>query len=318
MNRLARAAVLALVTAVALSGCIRYNVDMTLASDDTATGSVILAVQSGVGEQMGVASDDEALAQLFGESPFGPGFTESDYAEGDWVGKSYSFDALPIDELTDFSDLFTITREGDEFVVQGPDAPMTQDDLDQLPDGAESKLSITFPGEVTEQNGTLTGTTVTWDLFSATEAIHAKGKASAGSSGLPTALLIGGAIALVVLLGAALVVFMVVRKRGAVAPVTPTPLDAVDEPLAVDADVAPADDDALAPDDALALDAGTVPTSEDAPSRVDASGLEAEPVKATKPVKTTKPAAAAKPVKTTKPAKATPPAAGTPEEDSKS
>ena len=245
MNRLARATVLAFVTVVALSGCIRYNVDMTLAPDDTASGSVVLAVQTGVGEEMGVASDDEALTQLFGESPFGSAFVEKDYAEGDWVGKSYSFDSVPIDELADLSDIFTITHEGDNYVVQGPDAPMTQEDLDQLPPGAESKLSITFPGEVTDTNGTVDGTTVTWNLFSATEAIHAEGKASAGSSGLPTALLVGGAIALL-LIGAAVVVFLATRKRGSstpaadAAPVADAPVDGIADAPVADAPVADA------------------------------------------------------------------------------
>ena len=65
MTRLARAAALALLAAVALSGCIRYNVDMTVSADNTASGTVVIAVEKGIGEQAGLGSDEEALAQLF-------------------------------------------------------------------------------------------------------------------------------------------------------------------------------------------------------------------------------------------------------------
>ncbi|NYI40073.1 LppM family (lipo)protein [Demequina lutea] len=227
MKRLARAVVLALVTVVALTGCIRYNVDMTLAQDNTASGTIVIAVQKGVGQQMGVGSDQEALVQLFGESPFGPNFTPKDYADGDWVGKSYAFSAVPITDLADLASLFTVTRDGDVFSVDGPGAPVTADEKKQLPPGAESNLSITFPGEVIESNGTVKGTTVSWNLFAMTGPVHATAKATVPGSGswLPTWVLIAGGAALVALIGAAVTVLLVRRRRNPVTPVGPEPID---------------------------------------------------------------------------------------------
>ncbi|NTV40114.1 MAG: hypothetical protein HGA51_09215, partial [Demequinaceae bacterium] len=228
MKRIARASALALLAALALSGCIRYNVDMTLSEDDTASGTIVIAVQKGVGEQMGVATDKEALTQLFGDSPFGPDFTPKEYADGDWVGQSYTFDAVPITDLADLASLFTVTRDEDVFAVDGAAAPVTDDQKSQLPPGAESKLSITFPGEVIDSNGTVDGRTVTWDLFTMTDPIHATGNAtgpgSGSGSGVPTWMLIGGAVALVVLVGAVVAVILV-RRRGATEPINPAPLD---------------------------------------------------------------------------------------------
>ena len=112
MKRLAHAAVLTLLATLTLSGCIRYNVDMTLSENNTASGNIVIAVQKGVGEQMGVANDHEALAQLFGEPPFGAEFTPKEYADGDWVGQSYTFDDVPITELADLVALQGLLVDG--------------------------------------------------------------------------------------------------------------------------------------------------------------------------------------------------------------
>jgi hypothetical protein len=226
MKRLARAVALALVTAVALSGCIRYDVDMTLSSDNTASGTIVIAVQKGVGEQMGLTSDQDALTQLFGESPFGPNFTPKEYKDGDWVGKSFTFSGVAIDNLADLASIFTVTRDGDRFSVEGAGAPVTEDEKTQLPPGAESRMTITFPGPVIESNGTIDGNSVTWDLFAMTDPVHATAKATAPGSGssLGTWVLIGGGAALAVLIGVAIFV-LVRRRRNPSAPTSPEPID---------------------------------------------------------------------------------------------
>ncbi|MBC7299073.1 MAG: hypothetical protein H5T82_09275, partial [Demequina sp.] len=188
MNRIARVAALSLVAVLALSGCLRYNVDITLDSDNKASGSVIMAVQKGIGEQMGAASDEDALAQLFADSRFegqSGNFSVDDYAEGDYIGKSYSFDGLDLDQVNAaFGELFSIERVGDQFVVSSESSPTNADEIDQVPTGAESLLSITFPGEVSggETNGTIEGKTVTWDLFAQTEPISATAGATSDSA----------------------------------------------------------------------------------------------------------------------------------------
>lgn len=229
MKRLAQAVVLTLVAVVALSGCIRYNVDMTLSQDNTASGTIVIAVQKGVGQQMGVATDQDALTQLFGESPFGPNFTPKDYKDGDWVGKSYTFDAVAITDLADLASIFAVTRDGDVFTVDGAGAPVTDDEKKQLPPGAESSLSITFPGDVIESNGTISGKTVTWNLFDMTDPVHATAKATSNGSGssIPAWILLTGIAALVILVtGAVVIVVLMRRRRNLASPALPAPLDA--------------------------------------------------------------------------------------------
>lgn len=246
MKTLARTAALTILAVVALSGCIRYDVDMKLAPDGTASGVVIFAIESGSFEDMGVSSDEEALEQTFGESPFDERFVEADYVDGDWVGKSYTFDSIPVDELVGLEELFAVTKVGDEFVLDGPDAPMSEDERAEVPPGAESKVSVTFPGKVTEHNGELSGNTVTWDLFAMSEPLHAKGGATGSGSGggsSSSMLLIGGVV-LLVLIGAA-IAFVLLRRKGASG--TPTASSYETAPPPPSADFSPSASDAPAP-----------------------------------------------------------------------
>lgn len=227
MIRMARVAALGLVAVLALSGCLRYNMDITLDSDNTASGTIVTAVQKGIGEQMGAASDEEALAQLFADSPFEDGsdnFRVDDYAEDDYLGKSYSFDGLELDQLNaTFSELFSIERVGDQFVVTSESAPVNADEIDQVPSGAESMLSITFPGEVSgsESNGTIDAKTVTWDLFAQTEPISATANATPDSA-FPIWLIFVALALLAVLAGIAMVVVVLVRKQKSTTLAPPT------------------------------------------------------------------------------------------------
>ena len=244
MNRIAKSAVLSLVVVLALSGCLRYNMDITLSSDDTVSGTVITAIQSGVGEQMGVDSDEEALAELFADSPFDTEsgkFSVSDYAEDDYVGKLYSFDGLDLDQFgVSFAELFNVERVGDQFVVSSDAAPANADQIDQIPTGAESMLSITFPGEVTDHNGTLDGKTVTWDLFAQTEPLSATADATSSGGSFPMWLVVVALGILAVLIGVAVVVVLVVRKNKGPAPTTMPAPPAPPAPTAIMPDQDPA------------------------------------------------------------------------------
>lgn len=221
MNRTARAAALGLFTVLALSGCLRYNIDATFDSDNTASGSVVTAVQEGIGEQMGVDSDQAALDELFADSPFAADaeqFSVEDYAQDDYIGKRYTFNDLDLDQFNAvFGEQFTVTRVGDEFVLASETAPANADELDQIPTEIESMLSITFPGEVTDTNGTVEGNTVTWDLFSQTEPLAATANATGGSS-FPVTLLLIGVGVLVVLIAVALGLVWLVRNQRSAAP----------------------------------------------------------------------------------------------------
>ncbi|WP_084099792.1 hypothetical protein [Demequina sp. NBRC 110051] len=213
MTTVARTLLVALVSALALTGCIRVEMNVTLNDDDTISGDMLMAVQSGSGELLGV-TDDELIDQLFGD--IDRSFPEGEatgFAEDDYVGKRVTFDNQPFSALDFDSDELSVIRDGDEYVVEGALAVSDQaGDLGDLPADARMTLALTFPGEVSETNGELddSGRTVTWDLINGPETIEARGAATADDS-FPWWIALGVGLVLGVAAGVVLVV--VTRRR---------------------------------------------------------------------------------------------------------
>ncbi|GMA35510.1 hypothetical protein GCM10025876_17140 [Demequina litorisediminis] len=163
-------------------------------------------------------SDDDLIEQMFGdvETSF-PGGTITDYAEDDFIGKSVTFEDQPFSDLDFDTDELSITREGDEYVVEGAlSAGEEAAGLGELPEDASMTLTLTFPGEVTDTNGTVddSGRTVTWDLISGPETIEARGGATAGGS-FPLWIVLVVGLALGV--GAGVVLVLVTRRKNSLA-----------------------------------------------------------------------------------------------------
>ncbi len=215
------------VAALALAGCMRMQVDATVTEDDTVNGTVILALADSVLELAGDEADG-----LWEESGFegDEGVTSEDYAQDGFTGKKYTFADTPLSEFSD-QDL-SITREGDEFVVDGnlDMSDMGSEDLEGLPgmegilDSFEITVAFTFPGEVVSSNGTVDGNTVTWEAQPGQpNPLEARAKASA-SSPLPLGLILG-IVGAVVVVGAVVAVFLVTRRRRRGAPAGAAPVE---------------------------------------------------------------------------------------------
>ncbi|WP_084079397.1 LppM family (lipo)protein [Demequina sp. NBRC 110057] len=287
MKTASRSLVLALVSALALTGCIRVEMNVTLNEDDTVSGDMLMAVESGSGELLGV-TDDELIDQMFGDvdSSF-PDGEVTDYAEDDYIGKQVSFDEQPFSALDFDSDELSITREDDEYVVEGAlSVGEEAGDLSDLPSEASMTLSLTFPGEVTETNGELddSGRTVTWDLIDGPETIEARGGATAdGSFPLWIVLVVGLALGV----GAGIVLVVVTRRRAgaqeqpateagaadagaefAPEPTLPTPTVVPGEAPTEPVTTSPAEPtDTPAPGDSAATDDTAAPEDEDRPDQ---------------------------------------------------
>jgi hypothetical protein len=184
---------------LALSGCIRMTTDITLHEDNTVSGEIVMAVQEGSGAMMDM-TDDELVASMNEDNPAGKmtDATVSKYNEDGYVGTRVTFKNEPLDNFSGVDG--TITREGDTFVFKGtaPDSEETS----QAPPGAVATMSVTFPGAVSDHNGTLEGNTVTWDLLTLTEAPYATGSAIGGGGGssAATILILGGAVLLALII----------------------------------------------------------------------------------------------------------------------
>jgi hypothetical protein len=203
------AIVATVVLVLGLSGCVRVISDITLHENNTASGEMVVAVQEGIGESMGM-TDQEFADQLNADSGTDTmtNAKVAPYKQDGYVGTRITFSDEPIDTFKGADG--AITREGDTFVFQGTATDSSE--TEGLPEGsgAIATMSITFPGAVTEHNGTLKGNTVTWDLLTLTEAPYAKGSAIGGGGSSPLAVIIIAAIALAAL---AIVGIVLMKRR---------------------------------------------------------------------------------------------------------
>lgn len=211
MNGLVRVAVVVIASALALAGCVRVQVDLTLTPDETVDGTMVLALESGIGALLDT-TDRDLAEQVFGEAE--DAFDDSvvtPYTQDNYVGRMVTFDGQPIGNLALGSGDFTIQREGDYYVVNGTIDSTVPAQHNDIPATAQMSLSVTFPGPVYQHNGSLKGRTVTWDLTNAPEQLHAVG-ATAAVTGSPTWL--ATAIGIAILAGIALLLLVIMHHRG--------------------------------------------------------------------------------------------------------
>jgi hypothetical protein len=182
-----RLALLALVGALALSGCLRFSADLTLDPENTISGQFVVAVKEGTADDYGM-SDREMAQELWSDYPRAdslPDATFADYAKDGYVGVTASFVDTPLDVFAPTATDWGVARVGDEFVISGPSNAVTQAAQSELPEGsavseltdAQFTVSVTFPGDVTDHNGSAVNRTVTWHLQDAPPELSAHGSA---------------------------------------------------------------------------------------------------------------------------------------------
>lgn len=217
MNKITRAIALTAVTAIALTGCVRVEMNIDLQEDDTANGEMIFAFSQ---EMLALAGEDSLEEMLGQDQDIEGAVTEryesedtNDAGEPAFVGTRTTFTGQPLSEFDAAGDDLSIVRDGDDYVVSGqPEDINDQTGGETLPGDAQLTMSITFPGEVSSHNGVLEGNTVTWDLLTHTGAIEARGSATEGGGGFPLWLI----IAIVALVGVGIgitVVLVSANKR---------------------------------------------------------------------------------------------------------
>ncbi|MBC7299072.1 MAG: hypothetical protein H5T82_09270 [Demequina sp.] len=184
-----RLALLAAVATLALGGCLRFTADLTLDPDNTVSGQYVVAVEKGTGDNFGM-SDRDMAQELWGEYAKAKTLADvsyGDYSEDGYVGVTVSFADAPLDTFAPSDGDWGIQRVGDEFVVSGPSnavsltaqGELPQDDVSSHLADAQFIVRVTFPGDVTQNNGSVTNRTVTWQLQDAPPELSARGSAIA-------------------------------------------------------------------------------------------------------------------------------------------
>lgn len=190
MKTIPRAVALAALAILALSGCLRYEMNVDLHSDDTATTVITAGLSPETADQVGEDVFDEVLATGEDDGVVAEPYASEEVDENGnplFTGARTTRESQSLSELN-FVGGLGVVRDGDDFVVSGDAIDLAAEAGGELPEDVEASVSFTFPGKVASHNGQLDGTTVTWDLTTHTESFEARGGASSG--GFPTWLII--------------------------------------------------------------------------------------------------------------------------------
>ena len=215
---------LALTLLFALSGCVKLDMDMMIRADNTVDGTLIMAVDKGLLTAMGL-SEAVILKQFEAQGPFTGenrpkkgSVTQKPYNADGRIGQVYTYQDVPLSEFGGGAGGLSITRKGDRFFVNGvvdmttntPTTPQEKTITERFGTTAETRIRMTFPGEVLKSNGKIDGRSVTWyPKIGEKTMLTAEARASAIIPILLAA--VGGAALLLVIV--ALVIFLLVRRR---------------------------------------------------------------------------------------------------------
>lgn len=203
--------------AVALTGCIKMDMDLTL-DGDTASGSVIVAMDRSLLDMAG-AEPEDMLGDLRDEADLPEDATVEPYEDDDYIGQRLIFEDEPLSEFAGDEMSISYDPEAGRYEVigsmdmtdmAGDSGDMPAEMADALLESFDIVISITFPGEVTEHNGELSGNTVTWrPVVGEVNEMRAVASEQDGLAGWLIAVLVG----LFVVIAAGLVALLALRKR---------------------------------------------------------------------------------------------------------
>ena len=207
------------VLVLALAGCVRFQADLTLTPGNTVDGSIVVAVlvsedtDEAREQALGAASQIEA--DLLGSLRDASGVTTSEYEQDDYLGSRIILDDVALDAFSGQSeDSLKIVRAGDDYVFTGAIDFSGEAETDEE-SGEDDNLTVTvaFPGEVTEHNGDLEGTTVSWST-AIDQRLEMSARGAATPAGPPILLIVGIALVALLVVAAIVGVLLFVRSRG--------------------------------------------------------------------------------------------------------
>lgn len=210
--------------ALFLTGCMRMHVNVSINPNDTVDGEIIMAVSDEAVEGFGISPQD-AWNDMAADADMPDEFDYSDYAEDGYTGGRYTFSEMPISEWSagDTADDLMIVRDGDEFVVTGV-LDLSDGDSEELPGMEEIfasmdvRMSFTFPGEITEASGDISGSTVTWTAtYGERLVMSARGPASASAADVFPWLWVGLGVGVLAVAGVAAALLAKNRKKASTA-----------------------------------------------------------------------------------------------------
>ncbi|WP_431932370.1 LppM family (lipo)protein [Micromonospora sp. RP3T] len=235
-----------------LSGCMQLNLGLTVNTDDTVSGQLLLTAQKSVLKQRNpdVAA---AFAELRQNIPTLPVGTESRYEDTTSYGIQIAYRKTPLSQFT--SESVNLVRDGDLYRFSLPLDPKKYGGkvAEQDPRNQQAfmtlmafEISVTFPGRVLDSNGTVNGRSVSWqvvanqpkpaELRAVAEAPPTPSASAVtavtGGGSFPWLPVVGGVVGLLVVAAVVVVVMLRRRSRGGPAAGAPPASPTVPAPTA--------------------------------------------------------------------------------------
>lgn len=172
-GRVLGTALLALAGVLALAGCVKFDMNVTVNRDDTVTGTVVVAFDKTLMEKLNLGGNP------LGAEPVKGVTKQERYDDGTYAGVKYIFDATPLSEFNDSGDTagdhIRITHEGDDYVLTGvidqtytppANAGPIDPEIVAAFKRADMRVTVTFPGRILSTNGDVEANAkaVTWKL----------------------------------------------------------------------------------------------------------------------------------------------------------
>lgn len=224
MRRILGSIAVALSTVLLTTGCIKLEMDMNVAADDTVSGTMVFAVAKSLAELSPEGSEGTPTTDTLFESN---AFVKVEpYEDEEFTGSSYIFQGIPLSQFKpDVGDgsEFAIERQGDNIVVSGildtssqsaelESNPFAEAIMESIAETTSIRVAITLPGEILETNGEVQGQTVTWNgAFG--EKLELQAVAVSPLSPFSNWILIGGIAVGVLILGTVLAIVIRNRKK---------------------------------------------------------------------------------------------------------
>jgi hypothetical protein len=153
-----------------LTGCLKIDIGLTVHSNDTVSGSAVLAIDRRVAALTG-QTEDEIIRSMTENSAtqLPPGARTERYTDETFIGVRVIFDNMSLSTFNSGSagpeDLRILHADG-QFRVTGSmdlsEVDLSSPGNQSLADSFQTRVAVTMPGRVIEHNGELDDRTVTW------------------------------------------------------------------------------------------------------------------------------------------------------------
>ncbi len=155
-------------TLLALTGCVRAEVDLTVTENRTVEGTLSLAWDKALLERLDrdpVEAQQEILDDLTDDAP--DGMSCEPWEEPEFIGAACVLDGVSLADMNEaeaFDQRLTLLVAGDDVVLSAVvDLDEVPTDNPDLLETFDVSVRFTFPGRVSDASGSIDGTSVTWE-----------------------------------------------------------------------------------------------------------------------------------------------------------